>query len=59
MACPVCRTELSIAQLFINEESQRTFSRLALMSIPLGARVMRYLTLFNPPKTRLTQGKQL
>lgn len=59
MACPVCRTELSMGQLFSNEESQRTFTRLALLSIPLGARVMRYLTLFNPPKTRLTQGKQL
>ncbi len=59
MACPVCRSELSIAQLFINEEAQRTFNRLAVLSIPLGVRVSRYLTLFTPPKTRLTQDKQL
>ncbi|WP_218241549.1 hypothetical protein [Comamonas fluminis] len=59
MACPVCRTELSIAQLFISEEAQRTFNRLAVLSIPLGVRVLRYLTLFTPPKTRLTQDKQL
>lgn len=59
MACPVCHSELSIAQFFASEEAQRTFTRLAVLSIPLGARVVRYLTLFSPPKTRLTHGKQL
>ena len=59
MNCPVCHSELSIAQFFSSEEAHRTFTRLAVLSIPLGARVARYLTLFTPPKTRLTQGKQL
>lgn len=59
MTCPVCRTEMPMAMYFSCEESARTFTRLALLSIPLGARVMRYLTLFTPPKTTLTQGKQL
>lgn len=59
MTCPVCRTEMPMAMFFSCEESARTFTRLALLSIPLGARVMRYLTLFTPPKTTLTQGKQL
>lgn len=51
MTCPVCRTEMPMAMFFSCEESARTFTRLALLSIPLGARVMRYLTLFTPPKT--------
>ena len=59
IACPVCHSELSIAQLFASEEAHRTFTRLAVLSIPLGARVVRYLTLFSPPKTRLTHSKQL
>lgn len=59
MVCPVCHSELSLAQVFSSEEAQRTFSRLAVLSVPLGVRLTRYLTLFTPPKTRLTQGKQL
>lgn len=59
MSCPVCHTELPMAMFFANEEARRTFTRLAVLSIPLGHRVMRYLTLFTPPKTRLTQSKQL
>ena len=59
MACPVCHTETPVSLWFACEESRRTFVRLAALSVPLGARVMRYLTLFTPPKTRLTQGKQL
>ena len=59
MTCPVCHTTTPIALWFASEEACRTFRRLVGMSIPLGTRVMRYLTLFTPPKTRLTQGKQL
>jgi len=58
LACPVCGTELSPAQLFADAEAQQAFARLAAVSIPLGARVMQYLTLFTPPKTRLTLAKQ-
>lgn len=59
IACPVCGTELSMAQLFASEYSQRAFYRLASVSIPLGARLLQYCTLFAPPKTRLTVPKQV
>jgi hypothetical protein len=58
LACPACGTELSPAQLFADAEAQQAFARLAAVSIPLGARVLLYLTLFTPPKTRLTLAKQ-
>jgi hypothetical protein len=55
----VCGTELTLAQLFTHEDTQRAFARLASVSIPLGARVLQYCTLFAPPKTRLTVPKQV
>lgn len=58
LACPTCGTELSPAALFADADAQQAFARLAAVSIPLGARVMAYLTLFTPPKTRLTVAKQ-
>ena len=58
-ACPVCGTEPTMAQLFANEETQRAVARLAAVSMPLGARVLQYCTLFAPPKTRLTVPKQV
>ena len=57
--CPYCHREVPMALLFLSEEAQRTFTRLVMKSVPLGNRVMRYVTLFTPPKTRLTQAKQL
>lgn len=59
MACPICGTELTLAQIFANEDTQRAVARLASVSIPLGARVLQYCTLFAPPKTRLTVPKQV
>ena len=59
IACPICGTELTLAQLFANEDTQRAFSQLASLSIPLGARVLQYVTLFAPAKTRLTVPKQI
>lgn len=59
MGCPVCGTELVPAQIFASEEAQRAFARLAAVSLPIGARVMNYVTLFAPPKTRLTVAKQV
>lgn len=59
IACPVCGTELTMAQLFTHEDTQRAFARLASVSIPLGARVLQYCTLFAPAKTRLTVPKQV
>lgn len=59
IACPVCGTELTLAQIFSSEDTQRAFARLASVSIPLGSRVLQYCTLFAPPKTRLTLPKQV
>ena len=59
IACPVCGTDLTMAQLFSNEDTQAAFARLASVSVPLGARVLQYCTLFAPPKTRLTVPKQV
>lgn len=59
LSCPVCGTEISIGALFAEADAQQAFARLAAVSIPLGARVMQYLTLFTPPKTRLTVAKQV
>lgn len=59
IACPVCGSELTLAQLFVHQDTQRAFAVLASKSVPLGARVLRYVTLFAPPKTRLTVAKQV
>ena len=48
-----------MAQLFANEDTRRAVARLAAVSLPLGARVLQYCTLFSPPKTRLTVPKQV
>lgn len=58
LSCPVCGTELSAAALFADADAQAAFARLAAVSIPLGARVLSYLSLFTPPKSRLTLAKQ-
>lgn len=59
LSCPVCGTELDMAALFAHEADQRALARLASVSIPLGARVLQYITLFTPPKTRLTAAKKI
>ena len=59
IACPICGTELTPAQLFAHEATQHAFERMIAVSVPLGARVTSYVTLFNPPKTRLTIAKQV
>ncbi len=48
-----------MATLFAHEDNQRAFARLATVSIPLGARVLQYIALFTPPKTRLTAAKKI
>ena len=59
LSCPVCGTELDMAALFSSETDQRALARLAAVSIPLGTRVLQYITLFQPPKTRLTAAKKI
>lgn len=57
--CPFCGIELTVAQLFAHADTQRAVGRLAAVSLPLGARVLQYCSLFAPPKTRLTVPKQV
>lgn len=59
LSCPTCGTELDITTLFAHEADQRALSRLAAVSIPLGARVLQYVALFTPPKQRLTAAKKI
>jgi hypothetical protein len=59
LTCPCCGTELDVATIFAHADDQRAFARLASVSIPLGARVLQYITLFTPPKTRLTAAKKI
>lgn len=59
LSCPACGSEFDAGVVFAHEANQQAFSRLAEVSIPLGDRVMLYVTLFTPPKTRLTSAKKL
>lgn len=59
LTCPVCAAELSIEQLFASEETRSAFGLLATISIPLGSRVLAYLTLFAPAKNRLTIARKV
>lgn len=59
LSCPCCGSELDLATLFTDEDSHRAIARLITVSIPLGARVLQYITLFTPPKTRLTAAKKI
>ena len=59
LSCPVCGSELDLAVLFAHEHDQRTLARLLAVSIPLGARVLQYVSLFTPPKQRLTAAKKI
>lgn len=59
LCCPACGAEMDLALLFAHEQDQRALSRLASVSIPLGARVLQYIALFQPPKQRLTVAKKI
>lgn len=59
LSCPVCGSEMDMSVAFAHESDQRALARLATVSIPMGARVLQYLTLFTPPKTRLTAAKKI
>lgn len=54
LTCPMCRADLSMEQLFSSAEAQTAFNHLARISIPIGARVLAYLTMFTPGKNSLT-----
>lgn len=59
LSCPSCGAEFDLAVAFSHEVDQRALARLASVSIPLGARVMQYVALFQPPKQRLTAAKKI
>ncbi len=59
LSCPACGAEFDLATAFAHETDQRALARLAAVSIPLGARVLRYVQLFTPPKQRLTAAKKI
>ena len=58
-ACPACGAEYDLAVAFAHEGDQRALARLAAVSIPMGARVLQYLQLFQPPRQRLTAAKKI
>ena len=57
--CPNCGAEFDLSVAFSHELDHRALSRLAAVSIPLGARVVKYVGLFAPPKQRLTAAKKI
>lgn len=59
LACPVCGAEFDLAVAFASEADQQALARLAAVSIPLGSRVLQYITLFTPAKQRLTGAKKV
>ena len=59
ISCPVCGAGFDLAVAFACDEERQAFARLASVSIPLGTRVLRYISLFQPPKQRLTSAKKL
>lgn len=59
LACPCCGSEFDLAVLFRSADDQQALARLVAVSVPLGARIMQYLTLHTPPKTRLTAAKKI
>ena len=59
LSCPNCGAELDLMTLFSHESDQRALARLAAVSIPLGARVLQYVQLFQPARQRLTARKKI
>lgn len=57
VTCPSCGAEMSLDVLLAHEESRRALARLAAVSVPLGAQVMRYLALFRPAKRQMSHAR--
>jgi hypothetical protein len=52
--CYACGAELPLEALFGHEQDRTAFGRLAMLSIPVGGRVVAYVGLFAPVKNRMT-----
>ena len=59
IACPVCRTELSLEQITAHLDDERAFARMVAMRVPAPADVMGYISLFTPPRQTLTLRKKV
>ena len=59
MTCPVCGTALALDHLFVDADNRAAVARLIEVALPIGARLLQYTRLFSPPKTSLTQRKQV
>lgn len=54
MTCPSCHAEMSLEALLESESARQAVARLAVISLPFGALVLRYVALFRPAKRRLS-----
>jgi hypothetical protein len=59
IACPVCRTELSLEQITAHVDDDRAFARLVALTVPAARAVVAYVSLFTPPKQALTLRKKV
>jgi len=59
LSCPVCGAELSLDHLFVEADNRAAVAQLIAVAMPIGARLLQYTRLFTPPKTTLTQRKQV
>jgi hypothetical protein len=59
LTCPMCGHELSLEALFADEETRQAVAGLMSLATPLGNRVLAYLSLFHPPKNRLTLARKI
>lgn len=59
IACPVCRTELSLEQITSHLDDEQAFTRLVAMSVPMAHLVVAYVALFTPEKQSLTLRKKV
>lgn len=50
IACPVCRTELSLEQITGHLDDERAFARLVALTVPMARSVVQYIGLFAPPR---------
>lgn len=59
ITCTVCGTELDLAALLAHVDDQKALTRLVAISVPMGARVLQYVSLFKPEKQSLTAAKKI
>lgn len=59
LCCPVCGADLALDHLFVDADNRAAVAMLIEVAMPIGAHLLQYTRLFSPPKTRLTQRKQV